>query len=296
MGEKALEGEQRPAPEGASWRCTLALTLFGRHVHVQCEDATAYALLATNYSAVQDRPLTPDLCYTVRRDRVTGAFSLMQEGADPLTDLDDAALLFHFEKELTIALQKLRSDLYFVHAAVLAFAERAVMFVAPSGSGKSTTAWALLHHGFGYLSDELAPIDIATLTVQPYPRALSLKTLPPAAYPLSASTLYTTSTLHIPTVGLPNAVVTAPLPLAAVFFLRYRSEAVQPTVRTLSNAEAAARLLANALNPLAHPAAGLDAAIAITQRTACFELDPAALPATCRRIRETLVSLIAPEP
>ena len=29
--------------------------------------------------------------------------------------------------------------------------------------------WALSHHGFRYLSDELAPIDPGTLRVHPFP-------------------------------------------------------------------------------------------------------------------------------
>ncbi|MCS6926620.1 MAG: hypothetical protein NZ578_12035 [Candidatus Binatia bacterium] len=296
MSGKALADEKRSASEGAPWRGTLALTLFDRHVQVQCDDAIAYALLAANYSALQDQLLTPHLRYIVGRNGATQSFFLVREGTEPLTGLDDAAFLFHFEKDLTVELEKLRSDLYFVHAAVVACAGRAVLFVAPSGSGKSTTTWAVVHHGFDYLSDELAPIDMATLTVQPYPHALCLKEVPPAAYPLPAGTLYTSSTLYIPTAALPGEVAKTPRPLAAIFFLRYCPEAAHPIIRPVGKAEAAARLLANALNPLAHPAAGLDGAIAITQRSACFELCAAALPATCVRIKETVASLISSGP
>ena len=49
-----------------------------------------------------------------------------------------------------------------------------------TGAGKSTTAWGLLHHGFSYLSDELAPIDLETLEVLPYRHALCLKRRPPS--------------------------------------------------------------------------------------------------------------------
>jgi hypothetical protein len=46
------------------------------------------------------------------------------------------------------------------------------MLVGESGSGKSTTAWALLHHGCCYFSDELGPVDLQTGEVYPYPHAL----------------------------------------------------------------------------------------------------------------------------
>jgi hypothetical protein len=200
-------------------------------------------------------------------------------------------LLFLFEKDVTMALQRVRSDLYFVHAAVLDWAGYAVMLVGASGAGKSTTTWALLHHGFRYCSDELGPVDLQTLEVYPYPHALCLKEVPPAAYPLPAQTLYTPSTLHIPTVALPSAPCTDPRRLAAIFFTQYCPEAAAPMVRPLRPAEAAVRLFAHALNPLAHAEEGLDGAIALVTCCRCFALHTAALPATCALVVRTLDEL-----
>jgi hypothetical protein len=294
MKGKETNGEVYPLTNPAPCVHTLAFTAVDCHVHVQCEDAVAYTLLAAHYSTFQAQPAAPDLRYLVRRDAASRTFSLFRDGEELSAGLDDGELLFLFDKDLTIALQKLRPELYFVHAAVLGFAQKAVMLVAPSGGGKSTTTWALLHHGFHYLSDELGPINVQSLTVHPYPRALCLKDAPPAAYPLPASTLYTSSTIHIPPDISLCEIARVPLPLAAIFFLQRRPEAAHPLIRTLGKAEAAARLLANALNPLAHPAAGLDSAIAITKRSACFELCIAALPATCLRVKETLAAFISP--
>jgi hypothetical protein len=209
----------------------------------------------------------------------------------PLLAAEAGELLFVFEKDLTVALQMRRPDLYFVHAAVLEWAGYAVMLVAASGVGKSTTTWALLHHGFRYCSDELGPVDLQTFEVSPYPHALCLKAEPPAAYPLPAQTLYTPSTLHIPTGALPSAPCLAPRPLAAIFFPQYHPAAAGPTVRPLRPAEAAARLYAQALNPLAHAEEGLDGAIALATRCPCFVLHTAALPATCALLVRTLHDL-----
>jgi hypothetical protein len=62
--------------------------------------------------------------------------------------------------------------------------------------------------------------------------------------------------------------------------LQYRPEAAAPVVEPLSKAEAAARLFANALNPLAHAGDGLDEAIKVSARVASVQLFSADLMAT----------------
>jgi len=199
-----------------------------------------------------------------------------------------ADLLFLFDKDITVLLQRQRKDLFFIHAGVVRCRKSAVAFVAPSGTGKSTTVWALLCDGLAYVSDELLPVDLQTLKVEPYPRALCLKTAPPAPYELPAGTLDTHGgLLYVPPRVLAKAPVRRPLALAAVFFLNRRDTAV-PQIRSLGIAEAGARLYANALNPLAHPGLGLDAAISIAARTRCYELHAGTVAATSKAIRAFL--------
>jgi hypothetical protein len=269
----------------------LSLTVFGCHVTVQCEDAETRALLVANYGDLQS-PLHPgDVSYVVSRPRhQKGAplFCIGRAGQAPLLAAEAGEFLWLFEKDMTIALQQLRPDLYFVHAGVLAFRHRAFMLVGPSGSGKSTTTWALSHHGCRYLSDELGAIDLRTRDVLPYPHAICLKQAPPPAYPLPDQTLCTAHTWHIPAAALLGGVSHDATPLMAVFFLQYRREASHPTICPLSQAAATARLLANALNPLAHPEAGLDGAITLMSGVVPFELFSADLTATCALIIEAL--------
>ena len=277
----------------ASSRCdTLSLTVLGCHVVLQCTDAEAYTLLQANYGGLQcESRGAADLRYTVGRQAGSRAFLLRRAGEAPRRAEDAGALLFLVEKDCTMALQMLRPDLYFLHAATLEWAGSAVMLAAASGAGKSTTTWALLHHGFRYCSDELGPVEVQTGKVYPYPHALCLKEEPPAAYPLPAQTLRTPATLHIPTAALPSETCTAPLPLAAICFVQYRPEAAGPRMRRMRPAEAAARLFTHALNPLAHAAEGLDGAIALATRCACFALHTADLPATCALMVRTLHGL-----
>jgi hypothetical protein len=267
----------------------LFLHILGCDVRIECRDADAVDLLIANYGQMQvDQSARADLDYTVSRCRKKSGLRIARRDGEPLVAADDCDFLFLFEKDLTIELQKLRRDLYFVHAAALGYSGRAFLLVAASGNGKSTTTWALLHHGFGYLSDELGPLNLDHLEVQPYPHALCLKKEPPWPYSLPDETLRTASTLHIPTVRLPNATISKPLPLTALFFLEYRPGLNSPGVHQLSKAEAAARFFTHALNPLAHAQDGLAGAAAVAQNIPSFCLDSGDLSLTCGLIKKTL--------
>lgn len=279
------------APEAGAASLMLSLTVFDCQVTIQCEDANTRALLVANYGHLQGPLQREGLRYVVSRpQRQSGApiFTIVKPGHAPLTAADAGAFLFLFEKDMTVALQHIRRDLYFVHAGVLTFRHRAFMLVGPSGRGKSTLTWALLHHGCGYLSDELAAIDLRTREVWPYPHAICLKQEPPPAYPLPPQILRTPQTLHIPVDLLPGGGERESAPLIAAFFLHDRRETFHPALQPLGKAAATAHLLANALNPLAHPEAGLDGALALMAGIVPFELRSADLTTTCTLIREAL--------
>lgn len=215
--------------------------------------------------------------YTVRQDH-TGIRLETNSIPQQADDLGD--LLYVLDKSITLALQGARKDLCFVHGGAVVTPEgRVAVLTAASGSGKSTATWALLHHGFGYLSDELAPIDPGSLQVFSYPHALCLKRRPPAPYPLPAETLVTTRSLHVPVTGSP-----APARLAAIFFVDHRYPENQPIVTELSPARAAMHLYANTLNPLAHHNDGLDAVVGITQNVPSYNLNTTNLSAACEAL------------
>jgi hypothetical protein len=267
---------------------TLTLTILDRGVRVRCADAVTESLLTTAYGAMQGDPRRTDLLYAVGRSGAPATFFIEQQGRERLAAPDDGNFLAMFDEDIAIELQKLRNDLYFVHAAVVQYGDGAVMLVAKSGGGKSTVCWALLHHRFRYLSDELAPVDLETLEAYPYPRALMLKTVPPASYPLAVTAVRTSRSFHIPADDIPSSIVDGPAALAAIFFLRHEAKATNPSVRRITAAEAAVRLYANALNPLAHGADGLDGTIRIATARPCFELITADLAATSALVTATL--------
>jgi hypothetical protein len=212
------------------------------------------------------------------------SLAYIARGDEPrLSARNPGEFLYLFDKDLTIELQRRRADLYFIHAAVVARGGTALVLTAPSGSGKSTLTCALLTHGFRYLSDELAPIDLSSMRVHAYPHALHLKRPPPPPYAMPAGAIETPWGWHVPGAGLPCE--RDPVRIGAICFID-RSGALPPRPTPVTRASAAARLFANALNQLAHANDGLDAAVAIAEAVPCFELDTSSLPQACAGLEQ----------
>ncbi|MFC1773204.1 hypothetical protein ACFL3A_07610 [Pseudomonadota bacterium] len=275
-------------------KSALQFRIFDQRIKVLCEDELFRSLLLANFAAFQETEGSADMAYSVDR-QPSGGFCIYRGKETLAEEKSDEEIQYNFvyllEKLITIDLQTSRPDLYFVHSSALEHHGRAIMIAADSGTGKSTTTWALLQHGFNYLSDELAPIDPGNLDIHPYPHALCLKSTPPGPYPLPEDTVKTERTMHIPVNALLNSPIKDPKPLGAILFLRRDSERSAPTYAEVSPAEAGARLYANTLNALAHPGSGLDVAIKIAGAVPAFTLDAGELQATCELISKLADSI-----
>ena len=277
-----------PAPERLLTLVDLTLEAVGCRVGIRCLDTAIAALVRAAFGALlRDDDGVADVTYTAAA-RAAGGYSLHCMGRERLIAADDSEFLMVLETELSIELQTRRPDLFFIHGAALEDEGRAVLLVGASGAGKSTAAWGLTHAGFGYLSDELSPIDLQTLEVAPYARALCLKAEPPASHPVPSRTLRTVRTLHIPPGEMAGGRVDGPVPVHAIFFVDHREETRWPSVEPVTRGEAAARLLAQALNPLAHADDGLEAASRIASAVPAFRLRTAALHATSALVKTAL--------
>jgi hypothetical protein len=267
----------------------IELSVFGCGIRVECSDPQTESLLNGNYGWFKQSVEKAQIAYRIIRRAAAEARLIARNRTCPELARDDGDFLYKFEKDMTIETQKLRTDLYFLHAAVLELDGRALALVAPSRHGKSTTTWGLLHHGFRYLSDELGPIDLTTMQVHPFPHALCLKTIPPDDFPLPKETIFTTRTAHVPVQFLPSDTAIDRILLEAIFFVRFVGESSEPVLKPIGKGEAAARLFTNALNPLVHSGEGLDGAIEIASRTRCFELLSSSLAPTCDLIKSTFL-------
>ena len=270
----------------------IRLEVCSRQFLLECSDPGHRDLLHKVFGKLTAGAKT-DSARTFDLGRLSGkgdGYLLEAPGESARTIGSRAELIYEVDKDLTIALQRARPDLLFVHAAAVELEGRAILLCGPSGTGKSTTAFVLLHHGFGYLSDELAPIDLENGVVHTYAHALCLKSAPAAPYRLPAATLDLGETLHLPVPALPGACALRPLPLHAIAFLRRGGSAHHPGLRPLSTACAAAHLLSCTLNALAHHEQGADAALAISRRAPGFELETSDLPAAAKALRAMLLA------
>ncbi len=203
------------------------------------------------------------------------------------TALDE--LIHHVETFLVMGLQLARPELLFLHSAVLEIDGAAMMISGASGNGKSTLCWALTHHGMGYLSDELAPVDLAEAIspqVYAYPHSLNLKRCPGGDYAIPPATPFTGWTHHIPPATLKSGLCRGPVPLKWLFLVEHVEG--DPAISPLSHADAAFRVYPNILNGLAHEGAGLGACKQLTRAVSCFSLKSADLAETCRLVLDTI--------
>lgn len=222
--------------------------------------------------------------------RASGPYDWLLESEHSVTDCASSADLVYFlEKEMTIALQTLRCDLFFVHGAVIDVSHGCTVLVGESGIGKSTLAWELCNRGFAYMSDELAPIDPVANSVTPYPHAICLKSEPGTPFPRPDEIVRTSSTLHVPVDSIPTLIRREPSTLRNIVFLARDGENSGADARPIEHSEAAARLYANGLNQLAHANDGLAAAAKIVSQADCYILARSSISTTRDAVQEILL-------
>jgi len=270
----------------------IIFSIFKCIVVVNCASSDLRDVLLKIFGAMQvtDPSKSADIIFHIKYSATdSNQIIISREGGSDLSTNDIGEFIFLFEKDMTIELQKIRPDLLFIHSAALEYKGKALLLVAPSGTGKSTTSWAMINSGFNYLSDELAPIDIATMSIHPYHHALCLKAKPPV-FELPDNTLFTSQTIHVPCDSLPLAEIKT---IKAVFYLEYIDDIFEPEIIPINTAESAANLYANSLNILAHgnSDSGLGIAIKVASQLNGYKLKSNDLEKTCKEVKLLMNSI-----
>ena len=87
----------------------LTLSIFDHVVQVSCQNRAIFDLLANGYGSMLRQDGTrASLEYAVNENNERGEYCIVRAGCPPLLAIDDGELIFLFEKDLTIELQRLR--------------------------------------------------------------------------------------------------------------------------------------------------------------------------------------------
>jgi hypothetical protein len=159
---------------------SIFLRVLDQQVHIRTDSAPLAARLRRLYERFCTIPVSPSLEIIVGGDT---AKSLAVQGrtnaslhltlhnlpVDQQADILFKAIYAHIEKHLLF------------HAGVLALPScghkdkdcaAGVALVGPTGHGKTTLTLELARRGYGFLSDEVAALEVATGRLSPFPRAL----------------------------------------------------------------------------------------------------------------------------
>lgn len=99
-----------------------------------------------------------------------GGFTLQKNDEADLLDCSPYEIMNALRSSATTMLIDSRPDLLWVHAGAVSSRDRAVLFLGANGMGKSTLVMHLCSAGWGYLSDDLAPLDLDAEKVLPFPQ------------------------------------------------------------------------------------------------------------------------------
>ena len=165
-------------------------------------------------------------------------------------------------------LQSLRTDLMvhvadhapnhvFLHAAVVAIANRAIVLPGPSHAGKTTLTAALVRAGATYYSDEYAILQPSGL-IEPYARDLQIRTIP-------GEELQTPT----PVEHLQGKAGTAPIRAALIAFIDYFPKATW-SPETVTPGMAVLEMLRHTIPVQRTPARVLSTLTALVANTTIF--------------------------
>ncbi len=181
-----------------------------------------------------------------------------------------------------------------VHAGAVERDGRAVVIPGPSGAGKSTLVALLVRAGLGYLSDEVASIELETGRLRPYAKPVALKAgsqqLLPQARPLvsKAQEIYMATTWFLAPRWLhPDAAPPTVNSTLAAVLVPVRERTTSALV-PLSRARAAAAIVRSAFNFLPRGAELLPSLAELLRGVDCYELHIG----STRAAAETAVDLV----
>lgn len=232
------------------WAAGFSYAAYGRRIGVRTNQPAVLPRLVPRLPVgwrAADSPLVDALYSLWMGGEATPGlrrFHLAYAGSARLArTLDPEEALDAFESDQHFYLAEAARNRLFVHAGVVGWGDRAILFPGRSLTGKTSLVMALVRAGATYFSDEYAVLD-GRGRVHPYPTSLAIREVG------------LERARRIPAAALGAAVGTGPLPVGLVVVTRFRHGA-RWRPRPLSPGEAALALLANTVAARRRPRASL---------------------------------------
>lgn len=244
------------------------LILAGVPIQIAVTSSVLQPLLESNFSHLVVAAQPPVLTYQLTQ--VADGY-VVQEGERLLYQGKELAdVLFYLEKDLIISAQLKTQDHLFFHAAALTYQGKTLLFAGGSGAGKSSVCWALLQHGYQYLSDELVPV-LPGKRVYPFQRAVNHKRELAAPYGLPESAVNLGRYFILP-VDKTQCEVNLLEKIDYVFLVQFNAQEQQPAAHAISGADALVLLYQHVLNAKSFADFGMQGLAKIVRSAQSYQL------------------------
>lgn len=156
---------------------------FGQvEVRLDADDPDVLEVLRNDYRHMLGRGETPP-ALSIGIHRVDGGW-IGEDSTGERTELDTARGVVRWARQRVLEhLILAHPGLLWLHGGAVGHEGRALLVIGRRGMGKSTLVAALCGRGASYLSDDIIPLEPATMRVHPFARAPELRPDPGAPMP-----------------------------------------------------------------------------------------------------------------
>lgn len=183
-------------------------------VAVRSNDPVILSSLASTFRQMRGKgDAAPIATLSLRLE--SGRYRCARAGAAQVVRPSSRGAIRWARQQILEAIIGSRPDLLWLHGAVAGWKGRAIILPGKRGRGKSTLVTALCARGATFLTDDILPLDPASLHVHPFPRVPEIRHDPGREMP--ADWL-----LEVPKteIALDDRIERSPLPVGAIILPR----------------------------------------------------------------------------
>lgn len=237
----------------------------GQQVTVRTDVAEMRDYVARTYELMLSERNGSPICH-LEITHAAGGYAL--RGASEIDHAGEISGLYEYLKyQLLVQFIRKRQDLLWLHAAAVERNGKALIVAGPSGQGKSTLSTRLCEMGWGFMSDDIAPVRMSSNEVLPFPQSPFRR--------IGGGRVVDRPTLE----GLEKEFVSIPAELirrkpatiAAIVFPSYRPGASSALI-PMASGNAAFELLRSYTNFVDHKESGVARASELARQIPAYEL------------------------